>query len=117
MLLAAIMLQVLGKFMVLVDYSLNKNYIANVLCVNKNKPKMHCNGKCYLKKQLKKEETKEQSPVNPLKEIKDIQLYLSNNSSLNPLNSIVYKTEASTFHYSFHFSTQHLKAVFHPPCA
>jgi len=117
MLLAAIMLQVLGKFMVLANYSLNKNYIANVLCVNKSKPKMHCNGKCHLKKQLKKEDAKEQSPANPVKEIKELPLYFGNGSSIKPLNTIVCKTEKLTFRYSFHFSTQHLKAVFHPPCA
>jgi len=116
-LLTAIMLQVLGKFIILVDYSINKNYIANVLCVNKNKPKMQCNGKCHLKKQLKKEDAKEQSPANPFKEIKDLPLYLGNSSSINPLKNIVCKTEASTFRYSFHFSTQHLQDVFHPPCA
>ncbi len=34
------------------DYFLNYNYIVNVLCVNKDKPEMHCDGKCYLKKEL-----------------------------------------------------------------
>jgi mRNA-degrading endonuclease RelE of RelBE toxin-antitoxin system len=36
-----------------IEYSLNKKYIAKNLCINKNKPKSHCNGKCYLEKQLK----------------------------------------------------------------
>lgn len=116
-LLAAIMLQVLGKLIVLANYTINKNYIANVLCINKTKPKIHCNGKCHLKKQLQKEDAKEQSPANPFKEIKDLPLYFGNSSSLTPLNRLVCKTETSTFHYSFHFSTQHLQAVFHPPCA
>lgn len=35
-------------------YQLNKSYIAKNLCENRDKPKMGCNGKCHLKKQLKK---------------------------------------------------------------
>jgi hypothetical protein len=35
-------------------YELNKKYIAANLCENRDKPAMHCNGKCCLKKQLKK---------------------------------------------------------------
>ena len=35
-------------------YKVNQDYIATVLCVNKDKPKMECNGKCHLAKELKK---------------------------------------------------------------
>lgn len=38
----------------LMQYSLNKNFIAENLCENKAKPEMHCNGKCYLSKKLAK---------------------------------------------------------------
>jgi hypothetical protein len=41
-------------------YELNKNYIAAVLCENKAKPKLHCNGKCYLAKKLKQAENSQQ---------------------------------------------------------
>ena len=36
------------------EYILNYQYIAKVLCVNKEKVKLNCNGKCHLKKQLSK---------------------------------------------------------------
>jgi len=38
----------------IIDYLLHKDYIAKNLCVNRNKPKSCCKGKCYLVKQLKK---------------------------------------------------------------
>ena len=38
----------------LVEYLANYDYISKVLCENKSKPKMHCNGKCHLMKQLAK---------------------------------------------------------------
>ena len=50
------------KLYLYAGYELNKNYIAAVLCENKAKPEMHCNGKCYLAKKLKQAEKSEQKP-------------------------------------------------------
>nr|WP_255555093.1 hypothetical protein [Flavobacterium sp. NKUCC04_CG] len=36
------------------EYVVFYDYIKNELCVNKDKPKMDCNGKCHLKKELAK---------------------------------------------------------------
>lgn len=38
-----------------VEYIVNYDYIVNVLCENKDKPEMQCNGKCHLTKELAKE--------------------------------------------------------------
>lgn len=38
----------------LIEYYANKDFFATVLCVNKDKPKMHCNGQCVLMVKLKK---------------------------------------------------------------
>ena len=35
-----------------VDYAINKEYIAKVLCINQEKPELACHGKCHLKKEL-----------------------------------------------------------------
>jgi hypothetical protein len=37
-----------------VEYVVNYEYISKVLCENKAKPMMHCNGKCHLMKELAK---------------------------------------------------------------
>lgn len=39
----------------ILNYCFNYNYIVTTLCVNKDKPTLHCNGKCYLVKQLNKQ--------------------------------------------------------------
>jgi hypothetical protein len=46
----------------------NKNYIVTALCENKNKPKLQCNGKCFIKKQLKKVEQEQQKEKPQIKE-------------------------------------------------
>jgi hypothetical protein len=37
-----------------IDYIVNYEYVSKVLCVNKDKPKMHCNGKCHLMMEMAK---------------------------------------------------------------
>ena len=56
-----------------VYYHLNKAYITQKLCENKNNPDIHCNGHCYLTKQLKKAEEGEQKQAQKiLKEKEEI---------------------------------------------
>jgi hypothetical protein len=55
-----------------VSYQFNRAAIAEQFCVNKTKPKLNCNGKCHLSKQLKKAEQHDPSDENgfpPLKEL------------------------------------------------
>lgn len=56
----------------LIDFYANQSYIAKNLCVNRDKPWLHCNGHCYLMKKLKKveqeeQQTKQQSLTNILR--------------------------------------------------
>ncbi|SHG55519.1 hypothetical protein [Winogradskyella jejuensis] len=52
-------------FWPVVDYAANYDYIIKVLCENKDKPELKCNGKCYLSKQLAKEaQESEDMPFN-----------------------------------------------------
>jgi hypothetical protein len=44
----------LRTFIPYIAYNINYHYISTVLCENKGKPQMHCNGKCHLNKELKK---------------------------------------------------------------
>ncbi len=56
-----------------VYYHLNKEYISQKLCENRNKPELHCNGHCYLSKQLKKaEEGQNKSQSQTIKNTEDV---------------------------------------------
>lgn len=98
------------------DYYVNKEYIAEVLCVNKDKPDMHCEGNCFLGKQLEKENN-EQSPVNTShKSVNEIQLF----SAVVPDFSFLYsatahETERINF-YLFPVTDKHITSIFRPPC-
>lgn len=59
LLLITLLLAQFSRMFVYAGFELNERYIATVLCENKDKPAMHCNGKCYLAKKLKQAEEKE----------------------------------------------------------
>lgn len=60
----AIFIQTFSTFIIRADFYVNRSYIAKNLCINKDKPMMHCNGKCYLSKKLKQQEKQDQSPAS-----------------------------------------------------
>src|SRR3954470_4553442 len=68
LLLSAIILQTFMNVGIGVYYHLNKAYITRQLCENRSNAKMHCNGHCYLARQLKKAEEKENKSMQIIKE-------------------------------------------------
>lgn len=55
----AVLLPSISSWGIIAHYQLNKEYIARVLCENRDKPQMHCDGKCYLAKRLKAQQDKQ----------------------------------------------------------
>ena len=78
------------------NYLANKDFITANFCENINKPKLSCEGKCHLKKQLDKETEREEKLPFELKEKFD---YISDQLSLItiyiPISSY-FKTEHNT---------------------
>lgn len=67
--------QTLAKLSVFAWYLTNKTYIATTLCVNRNKPEMHCNGKCVLMQRLKAvEEERREAQERPLRIVEKLEL-------------------------------------------
>lgn len=64
MALTGILLQAFGSGWIVISFFANREAITQKYCVNKDKPKMHCNGKCHLMKQLSDKEKKENSPAS-----------------------------------------------------
>ena len=114
-LVSVFLLKTFNTSIVLANYHINKDYIAKVLCVNKSKPQMHCNGKCHLKNELNKTEKKEHSPANPVTEKSQVQLFSESNSTFDLLNTVILNPNKLLSNCSFHLSEKHLDSVFHPP--
>ncbi|HVW98250.1 MAG TPA: hypothetical protein VHA56_19950 [Mucilaginibacter sp.] len=47
------------RFFAYAGFELNQDYIAKVLCVNRAKPWLHCDGKCYFMRKMKEVQQRE----------------------------------------------------------
>lgn len=65
LLLVALIGSNFAVYFVYAGFEVNKKEMAAKLCENKNRPWMHCNGKCYLMKKLKQAEEKEKKTGSP----------------------------------------------------
>ncbi len=67
--------QTLVKLGVFMWFLGNQSYIATTLCINRDKPEMHCNGKCVLMQRLKAvEEERREAQERPLRIIEKLEL-------------------------------------------
>jgi uncharacterized protein YjhX (UPF0386 family) len=99
-------------------YNLNKQYITRVLCQNRDKPQLHCDGKCYLAKKLKEQQQKrDQQTSDRVGSIPMLQLFASPIASFNFLRAPVSKH--GQLHFPYHLATYQapLSILVPPPCA
>jgi hypothetical protein len=102
-----------NKAIALLDYQVNKNYIAATLCENRNKPACCCHGKCFLKKQLQKDEDSGKKSPSASKDKFDVSFFWEPGSA-NDLNHEVSNTIYGDSYLSSKYSAA-LSPVFRPP--
>jgi hypothetical protein len=56
LLTALLLLQSVGRELLVLHFAVNQASITARFCVNKARPALHCNGKCYLARQLRRAE-------------------------------------------------------------
>jgi hypothetical protein len=97
---------------VLLQYNLNKQFIATTFCENRDNPGSCCQGKCYLKKQLQKDQDTGQNGSGRAKEKLDIDWFYETATTPYFFNS-----RETTFPGAPDFSKYStlLSQVFHPP--
>jgi len=102
----------------IVDYVVNYDYIVNTLCENKDKPKMQCNGKCYLSKMLAKEASEEsQNPFGSetsKTEIPQVIISESITTYIFTSEAILDSKENIAYHSNLH-SFLFISTLYHPP--
>jgi hypothetical protein len=79
-LLLAFLASSFSKAVIVADFYANQDSIAKNLCENKGNPKMHCCGRCVLRKRLAKDANQEQNNPERRLDNKDI-LFVSNNTT------------------------------------
>ncbi|ASW75013.1 hypothetical protein IQ37_00075 [Chryseobacterium piperi] len=100
----------------IMEYVANYNYIVETLCINKDKPEIHCNGKCYLSKELAKTNDTESTPFSKGKSSgqKVLDIYILPEITEIKNTNTKYHTRFS-FIYETNYSFLFLKHIFRPP--
>jgi len=111
--LIAFVLQSTSSLWILASFYAQRDYISQNICINRFDAIPVCKGQCYLTKQLKENEKKEQDFPN-LKQI-EIQLFFQNNFTFEFEETIITDNlNAPTYKGNF-LSSEFLFSVFHPP--
>lgn len=100
-----------------IDYVVNYHYIATVLCVNKAKPQMHCNGKCHLMKEMAKESESEK-PISSDKKSVAFEyeiLFFQRIEPILPIQGFYPLSPKMKVRYSNLYTYLDNKRFFHPP--
>jgi len=100
------------------DYLINYEYISKVLCVNKEKPMMHCNGKCHLMKELAKAAENEKPISSNKKDNSKQEVEILFFESIAFLNLTTFSlSEKSSINGNYTNLYVHLNScsIFHPP--
>ncbi len=95
-----------------VEYAINYDYISEVLCINKDKPEMHCNGKCYVMKQLKKQKSEDFKLLKISEE--EYPIGFVEIITINSPKKINFNTKKLHF-YQQNYTFVADNSVFHPP--
>lgn len=115
-LLIATLLPTVSPWGTIAYYHVNKDYIARVLCENRDKPQLHCDGKCYLAKQLKAQqdredkETTERVQNTPL-----LQLFCQTNLPFQFRSVLTVLASVEFSVYTFPSYVAPMSGPFHPP--
>lgn len=100
------------------EYVVNYDYITKVLCVNKAKPQMHCNGKCHLMKELAKAAEAEKPLSSDKKDHAKQAVEELFFQEIAPLTTSFFnanRSELVTISYRNLYCYEFGGAVFHPP--
>lgn len=102
-----------SRLWILASFYVQRDYISENLCINRFDAIPVCKGQCYLTKQLKENEKKEQN--FPDFKQKEIQLFFQNDLSFE-FPRTIFENRLNTLHYKDNFlSSDYLLSVFHPP--
>ncbi len=95
----------ISRLCIMVDFNIHRDYIARVLCINKDKPQSSCNGKCHLKKQLKKvSESSEEDKPKIFKEVSALNLLMPECNLVLKCNALVRTKQKLNFISPFKIS-------------
>jgi len=115
-LLLVLLLPGLVKVTLVVNFSIHREDIAKFLCVDRDKPKSNCNGKCYLMQQLNKIEKQEEKELpKSITQLTEILSYVPREVVLTTQPILSKRVLKSVFEPPFLYKSSYVASVFRPP--
>lgn len=95
-----------------VEYAVNYDYISKVLCINKDKPALECNGKCQLMQKIEQQQEDDFKSLRIV--IKDYPIGFVKILSIKK-QKIISRKHLTLYAYKQNYSFLFSKRIFHPP--
>ena len=103
-----------SQIVIVGQFLISKDFIAAELCENKDVPEMECNGKCYLKKELKKdEERKSDEKITKVEVLLFCEFKII---ELDPVPEFQIEKSEDSKYLKRPLSSGYDMDIFHPPC-
>jgi len=93
-------------------FELNKTYIATTLCENRDKPQLHCNGRCYFMKKIKQARDKENAESRDSQKNLFQEAYYPQPSEVK-FHSVLLSVMSAPYHPAA--GTDRERSIFQPP--
>jgi hypothetical protein len=101
---------------VYVGFNLNRQYIAANLCINRFKPSLHCNGKCYFMRKLKQAEDNDKKQAAKNSSGREDVSFFQQQSIISFIEPITLDTLSVAFPASdYQYTSHYLISIFRPP--
>ena len=114
-----IILNVLGSAFIMplvyLDFSLRRDYIAEILCINRDEPVAFCGGKCYLDEQLEKAARHQDNESNAPRRASEISFFVQEYVPLGLSNTASDIKIAYLSYKQLLFPSSFCEDIFHPP--
>ena len=99
---------------IFIDFKLNQDYITKVLCINREKPQLECNGQCVLMQKMQKAQESDNPEQNQSAKSHLLEIFYEWRDGLDPQITFTY-TEKAVPVYTERVQTKYLASIFHPP--
>ncbi len=117
LLLSVLIIKAMIAPSIFVNYELRKDFIISNFCVNKDRPELHCDGQCYLAKQLKAAEQQDENEATAsfMDKLFGTEFLSESPEFLTDNKLEVLSLGGLSFSYIEFMPEAHLHGAFHPP--
>jgi len=98
---------------VFIDFKLNQDYISKVLCINRDRPQLDCDGQCILMQKMKSTQDADHPEQSQSSKTQLLEIFSELTALFLPMSFPSVQEEF--FPYNESVSVENFSSIFHPP--